>query len=91
MNVLKQTTAILATGWFLVNLPSAVGAPAYPLRRSVTGRYLVDQSNAPRMIIGDAPQALIVNISTNYAAIGSESQVFILPSAANRFFRLAGP
>jgi hypothetical protein len=44
------------------------GAPAYPLKASANGRYLVDQSNAPVMIVGDSPQALMVNLSTNEAA-----------------------
>ena len=43
-------------------------APVYPLKRSANGRYLVDQSNAPVMIVGDSPQALMVNLSTNDAA-----------------------
>jgi len=69
INTLKRSLAIVAAVWFSTNLPSAVCGPAYPLRQSVTGRYLVDQSNAPCMIVGDAPQALIVNISTNDAAM----------------------
>ena len=47
---------------------AASGAPAYPLKPSVNGRYLVDQSNAPVMIVGDSPQALMVNLSSNEAA-----------------------
>jgi hypothetical protein len=69
MNVLKQAAATLAAALLLVNLSSWAGAPAYPLKQSGTGRYLVDQSNAPCMIIGDAPQALIVNLTTNDAAM----------------------
>jgi hypothetical protein len=46
----------------------ALAFPAYPLKASGNGRYLVDQSNAPVMIVGDSPQALMVNLTTNEAA-----------------------
>jgi hypothetical protein len=50
--------------------PSLMSAatPIYPLKKSANGRYLVDQSNAPVMLVGDSPQALMVNLSTNQAA-----------------------
>jgi hypothetical protein len=35
----------------------------YPLRASATGRYLVDRTGRPFLIVGDSPQALIVNVS----------------------------
>lgn len=50
-------------------IPLHVGAqrnqsgPAYPLKQSANGRYLVDQKNVPFLIAGDAPQALMVNLS----------------------------
>jgi hypothetical protein len=42
---------------------AAHAAPAYPLAMSSNGRYLVDQNNAPTLIVGDSPQALIVNVT----------------------------
>ena len=48
-------------------LPAA--PPVYPLKISGNGRYLVDQSNAPCLLIGESPQALTVNLSTNDAAL----------------------
>jgi len=42
--------------------------PAYPLRVSGHGRYLVDQKNAPFLIAGDSPQSLMVNLSEDEAA-----------------------
>ncbi len=33
----------------------------YPLKVSSNGRYLVDQNNVPFLMIGDAPQSLMVN------------------------------
>jgi hypothetical protein len=69
MNATKRAMAALAAAWLLANLPSLPGAPAFPLKRNANGRYLVDQSNAPCLIIGDSPQALIVNLATNEAAM----------------------
>jgi hypothetical protein len=36
----------------------------YPLAKSANGRYLVDRDGYPFLIAGDAPQSLMVNIST---------------------------
>jgi hypothetical protein len=43
---------------------SSAAPPAFPLEKSLTGRYLIDQNKHPFLITGDAPQALMVNIST---------------------------
>jgi hypothetical protein len=40
----------------------------YPLKVSTNRRYLVDQRNAPFLIVGDSPQALIGNLSVKDAA-----------------------
>jgi hypothetical protein len=45
-----------------------VVSAAFPLKISTNGRYLVDQNNKPFLIVGDAPQALMVNISDSDAA-----------------------
>ena len=37
--------------------------PAYPLKKSANGRYLVDSKGAPFLVAGDAPQALMVKLS----------------------------
>jgi hypothetical protein len=37
--------------------------PAYPLKRSANGRFLVDRRGRPFLIAGDAPQALTVKLS----------------------------
>lgn len=42
--------------------------PVYPVKVGSGGRYLVDQNNVPFMIVGDAPQSLIVNLSEADAA-----------------------
>ena len=43
------------------------GFPAYPLKVSANGRYLVDQKNTPFLITGDNPHALIGMGSTTDA------------------------
>ena len=49
------------------NVTRAVRQVAYPLKLSKNRRYLVDQRGRPFMIIGDAPQALIGNLSVKDA------------------------
>ncbi len=43
------------------------GFPAYPLRASANGRYLVDQNGKPILFIGDAPHSLFVNLTPKQA------------------------
>ena len=48
------------------NAPSNVrtaAPPAFPLKASANNRYLVDQNNVPFLMVGDAPQTLIANLS----------------------------
>jgi len=45
-----------------------LAAPAFPLKASANGRYLVDQNNVPFQMIGDSPQAMIGNLSEGDAA-----------------------
>jgi Protein of unknown function (DUF4038)/Putative collagen-binding domain of a collagenase len=42
-------------------------SPAYPLKVGPTGRYLVDHKGRPFLIVGDAPQSLVVNLSLRQA------------------------
>ena len=43
---------------------SGLAAPGvYPVKVSANHRYLVDQNNAPFLIMGDCPQSLTVNLS----------------------------
>jgi hypothetical protein len=41
--------------------------PAYPLKVSADGRYLVDQNDTPFLLVGDSPQALIGDLSETAA------------------------
>src|SRR5690242_19181891 len=46
--------------------PEVVGTASnfiYPLKASRNNRYLTDQNGAPFLLIGDAPQTLIANLS----------------------------
>ena len=43
------------------------GTPAYPLKVSANNRFLVDQHNVPFLMVGDAPQTLIANLSEKEA------------------------
>jgi hypothetical protein len=46
---------------------SGASSPAYPLKVSASGRYLVDQNNIPFLIAGDSPHTIPVMISTTAA------------------------
>jgi hypothetical protein len=48
--------------------PNTVTAPAYPLQISKNNRYLVDSKGVPFLMVGDAPQTLIANLSLAEAA-----------------------
>lgn len=41
--------------------------PKYPVKVSANGRYLVDQNNAPFLIVGDTPQGLMSRLSETQA------------------------
>ena len=59
-------TIVLACVSLWCDVATAATA-AYPLKKSANGRYLVDASNVPFMMVGDSPQALMVNISETEA------------------------
>jgi len=59
--------------------PTEPSAPVFPLKVSADGRYLVDQKDVPFLMIGDAPQALMVNISL------SDADYYLANRAAHGF------
>jgi hypothetical protein len=61
---MSPPSASISAGTFGSSLDTA-----YPLKPSSNGRYLVDQSNIPFLVIGDAPHSLIVNLSNSDAAM----------------------
>src|SRR5689334_1265206 len=64
-----RTAALAAVLVAAGGLHPAAAQPAFPLKPSVNGRYLVDQNNAPFLMIGDAPQAMVGNLSTADATV----------------------
>ena len=70
MSVLKPlVAAVTLTGLLFAPEFSSAAPPVYPLKQSANGRYLVDQSNAPCLLLGESPQALTVNLTTNDAIL----------------------
>jgi hypothetical protein len=69
MRLSRQSVVALVVMFLSICSQPGLAAPAYPLKLSANGRYLVDQSNVPVMIVGDSPQSLIVNLTTNEAAM----------------------
>ena len=49
--------------------------PAYPLKKSANGRYLVDSKGAPFLLAGDAPQALMVKLTEADAGLYFSNRV----------------
>src|SRR5262245_56136185 len=68
MKISRKLLAMLGMAVLFAPPPASAAGPLYPLKRSANGRYLVDQTNAPCMIVGESPQALMVNLTTNEAA-----------------------
>jgi hypothetical protein len=76
MNALKLAAGLFA----LLSVASPThAAPAYPLKKSANNRYLVDQNNVPFLMVGDSPQALIVNLTE------AEASAFFADRAALGF------
>jgi Protein of unknown function (DUF4038)/Putative collagen-binding domain of a collagenase len=74
MGAIQQLVAAALTGCVLAAELSAAGARPYPLKKSASGRYLVDQDNKPFLLIGESPQALLVNLTTNQAELFFENR-----------------
>jgi hypothetical protein len=57
--------ALLAAALALVSTTACAGVTpiTFPLKASADNRYLVDQNDRPFLIIGDAPQAMVGNLS----------------------------
>jgi hypothetical protein len=51
-----------------IGIPVSPDGPIYPLKASANNRYLVDQNNAPFLMVGDSPQYVTTNLSQNEAA-----------------------
>ena len=58
LNVLR--VGVISVAW---TGSARAAAAVYPVKVSANNRYLVDQNNAPFLIMGDCPQSLTVNLS----------------------------
>jgi len=61
--MLRTSAFCLAASLIATTAFAGVPLPAFPLKPSANNRYLVDQSNKPFLIIGDAPQAMVGNLT----------------------------
>jgi len=59
----------LAVSAMLVASSAIAAQPVFPLKQSANNRYLVDQNNVPFLMIGDAPQAMVGNLSVPQAKL----------------------
>jgi hypothetical protein len=60
--------AVLARDAVAAETSTAPYVPVYPVKASATNRYLIDQKNAPFMIVGDSPHSMIGKMSKSDAA-----------------------
>jgi hypothetical protein len=70
---------LLVSACILFAAVTGASAADYPLKKSANGRYLVDQNDVPYMILGESPQALIVNVTE------AEAETFIANRNAHGF------
>ncbi|HVU21206.1 MAG TPA: DUF4038 domain-containing protein [Rhizomicrobium sp.] len=59
----------LAASLIATTALAGIPLPAFPLKPSANNRYLVDQNNTPFLMIGDAPQAMVGNLSVKQARL----------------------
>lgn len=65
----RFVSVMIACCALVAGAPALGSTPAYPLKKSDNGRYLVDQNGRPFLIAGESPQALMVNLSESDAEI----------------------
>jgi hypothetical protein len=58
---------VVAGVWNAVLSATAATSSVYPLHPSANGRYMLDASNAPFLIIGDAPHSILANLNNSDA------------------------
>ena len=58
---------VVAGLWNAVLSTTSPTSSVYPLRPSANGRYIVDASNAPFLIIGDAPHSILAKLNNSDA------------------------
>jgi hypothetical protein len=50
-------------------LKKTKGGPAYPLKASANGRYLIDSNGVPFLLMGDSPQSMIANLTPDQMSV----------------------
>jgi hypothetical protein len=58
-----MTRALLLLAAYCVNQSSAASAPVLPLKVAESGRFLVDQTGAPFLVVGDTAWSLIAQLA----------------------------
>ena len=58
---------VVAGLWNAVLSATLPTSSVYPLHPSANGRYMLDASNAPFLIIGDAPHSILANLNNSDA------------------------
>src|SRR4029077_16985942 len=58
---------VVAGLWNAVLPATAAPSSVYPLHPSANGRYMLDASNAPFLIIGDAPHSILAKLNNSDA------------------------
>ena len=58
---------VVAGLWNAVLSATPPTSSVYPLRPSANGRYMLDASNAPFLIIGDAPHSILAKLNNSDA------------------------
>ena len=58
---------VVAGLWNAVLSATPLTSSVYPLHPSANGRYMLDASNAPFLIIGDAPHSILANLNNSDA------------------------
>src|SRR6476660_7624328 len=67
-NLLSIFLLVVAGLWNAALPATSPTSSVYPLRPSANGRYMLDASNAPFLIIGDAPHSILANLTNSDAA-----------------------
>jgi chitodextrinase len=85
-----------ASSPFVITTTAAASGPAYPLKVSNNGRYLVNQNNQPVFILGDTGWALITQLDNADAATyladrASRGMNIISVAAADNIYQTNAP
>ncbi|HSZ74966.1 MAG TPA: DUF4038 domain-containing protein, partial [Rhizomicrobium sp.] len=69
LNHIRLTLGTIVAATLMSVAQAALPPPVFPLHPDPSNRYLVDANNVPFLMVGDAPQALIGNLSERQANV----------------------